>query len=196
METWKQVPILGYEKLYKISSAGRVYSVRGKTCLTPKLSTPGYYRVTLSSHGIKNTISIHRLVALAFIPNPQNKPTVNHINEIKTDNRVENLEWATIAEQNRHGTRTQRAIAHTDYKNRGIDYKQVAAHHDYSRQNMCGRKAVIVWNVLGNKPIFIGEFPSQKDASIYTEVCESKVSQCVLGQKKSCKGFSFEMAKK
>lgn len=192
MENWKQVPILEYKDLYEISNRGRVYSVRNKRCLQPKLSKTGYYRVSLSSHGIVKIVSIHRLVALAFIPNPENKPTVNHINEIKTDNRVENLEWATVAEQNVHGTRLQRAKAHTDYHAREIDYSVVAAKHDYVKLAKINSHPVKVWDVSGEESIYMGEFPSQKAASEFTGVSSSKVSQCVSGQKKSCKGYMFE----
>lgn len=188
MENWKQVPILDYKDLYEISNRGRVYSVRNKRCLQPKLSKTGYYRVSLSSHGIVKIVSIHRLVALAFIPNPENKPTVNHINEIKTDNRVENLEWATIAEQNVHGTRLKRAKAHTNYRARRIDYSVVAIKHDYSKWDMCNRKSTAVYK----DGELIGVFDSQKQAADFTNVSKGQVSQCVSGQKKSCKGYMFE----
>ena len=188
METWKQVPIDEFKTLYKISDMGRVYSVRSKKYLAPKISKAGYYRVNLANHGKNRTVSVHRLVALAFLQNPNNKPTVNHKNEIKTDNRVDNLEWATTAEQNIYGTRTARAVAHTNYTGRKIDYKKVAAHHDYSNQLMCGRKPIRVWDASGN---YIGEFPSQKAASDYTGVSKGKISQCAAGYKKSCKGYVF-----
>lgn len=106
MEIWKDVP--GYEGLYRVSDQGRVYSVRNEIVLKP-VNSVGYCVVTLSDHGKAKLAKVHRLVAMAFIPNPENKPTVNHINEIKTDNRACNLEWATVAEQNAHGTRLQRA---------------------------------------------------------------------------------------
>ena len=192
MERWRQVPIAEYKDLYEVSDRGRIYSVRSKKCLMPKISKAGYYYITLANHGKFKAMRIHRLVAMAFIPNPENKPTVNHINENKLDNRLENLEWATIAEQNIHGTRIARAVANTDYKNRGIDYKQVAAHHDYLKQNMCGRKKCKVWYISGNEPIYMGEFPSQKAAAEFTGVSQGKVSQCCLGQKKTCKGYVFE----
>ena len=66
----------------------------------------GYLVVGLKAKNGKHKIErVHRLVAMAFIPNPDKKPTVNHLNEDKTDNRVENLEWATMAEQNAYGAR-------------------------------------------------------------------------------------------
>ncbi len=156
-ELWK--PIDGYEGLYSISSMGRVKSHHSDRLLEPKKSKTGYLRVTLCKDNHPKTFSIHRLVAIAFIPNPNHKPTVNHLNEDKKDNRVENLEWATNAEQNTHGTRIARARANTDYRARGIDYYAVASKHDYSSGHMCGRKAVLVYD--GDH--LVGRFSSMRD---------------------------------
>jgi hypothetical protein len=183
---WRDCAI--FPDYYSVSSDGRVFSKRRGKCLQPKKSRTGYLRVGLACGGKVKMMSIHRLVALAFIPNPENKPTVNHINEIKTDNRVENLEWATNREQNVHGTRLKRAKAHTDYRARNIDYSAVAAKHDYSRQDMCNRKRTAVYK----DGELIGVFDTQKQAADFTQVSRGQVSQCVSGQKKYCKGYTFE----
>lgn len=107
MEIWKCIK--GYENLYEISSYGNVKSLarivyhKGKNQYYTKnefimrQSKRGdYLRVGLHKDGKCITFSVHRLVALNFIDNPNNLKTVNHINEIKTDNRVENLEWMSI----------------------------------------------------------------------------------------------------
>lgn len=108
-EIWKD--ILGYEGLYQVSNQGRVKSlernyVAGNNgirhiyehCLKPHKDTKGYFYVCLSKNGKSSCKKIHRLVAEAFIPNPENKPQVDHINGDKTLNITTNLRWATNAE--------------------------------------------------------------------------------------------------
>lgn len=187
-EIWKSVTLKEFSKVYEVSSLGRVRNIVTGRILKPKVSRVGYERVTLCNKGYKKNISIHRLVALAFIPNTENKPTVNHKNEVKSDNRVENLEWATNLEQNEYGTRKARAIAHTDWKNRGIDYKSVSKNHDYSRQDMCNRKKTIAYR----DGEVVGIFLTQKAASEACGVSRSKVSSCVTGKKKTVRGYSFK----
>ena len=84
--------IKGYEGLYAITSCGKVRSYRRKKFLCPNTSVDGYVRVGLHKNGKTKTIEIHRLVAEAYIPNPEGLPQVNHKNENPSDNNLENLE--------------------------------------------------------------------------------------------------------
>lgn len=104
-EIWKDVD--GYDGLYQVSNFGRVKSFKHKTprILKAKAHTGGYLRVELYGNGQADGRFIHRLVAQTFIPNPENKPTVNHIDGDKTNNRIENLEWATQHENNQHAVK-------------------------------------------------------------------------------------------
>ena len=106
-ETWKPITCTDNVK-YEVSSEGKVRSLKTGRILKPCYNTKGYARVDLTSANIDKTKKtrklVHRLVAQAFIPNPNNLPEVNHINEDKLDNEVENLEWLSRIDNMRHGT--------------------------------------------------------------------------------------------
>jgi hypothetical protein len=104
-EVWKDVK--GFEGLYQVSSLGNVKRLVSKRVLAERfigssIDRYGYVKRVLSKYGKNHCFTEHRLVATAFLENLQNKLTVNHINGIKTDNRVENLEWNTTLENKQH----------------------------------------------------------------------------------------------
>lgn len=111
-EIWKDIP--NYEGIYQISNVGRVKRLERKSrnghcnvtykelIFKNQLNKDGYVELSFRKNLLQKHVLVHRLVAISFIPNPENKKTVNHKNGIKTDNRVENLEWATQKENTQH----------------------------------------------------------------------------------------------
>lgn len=106
--------IKGYEGLYQVSNYGRVRSLvdcnaqTRELILKARMNRCGYLAITLHKNAKMKTYSIHRLVAEAFIPNPDGLPCVNHIDEDKTNNRADNLEWCTAKYNCNYGTRNKR----------------------------------------------------------------------------------------
>ena len=101
---WKDV--VGYEGLYEVSSEGEVRNFKTKLVRKPFKHRGKWLKVTLFKNNTGRHWRIHRLVATAFIPNPLNKPEINHINLQKDDNRVANLEWVTGEENRKHYAKT------------------------------------------------------------------------------------------
>ena len=100
------IPIIGFEKYYEVSNLGRVKSIRNNIIKKTFLDKDGYERITLTVKQIRYSKIVHRLVALNFISN-NNNLVVNHINGIKTDNKVTNLELVTILENNLHAIKNK-----------------------------------------------------------------------------------------
>lgn len=116
MEIWKKV--VGFEEQYEISNIGNLRSIDrlvdhykgGKrlykgTDKNLRLNKDGYFRCNLKNEGKRYDFTIHRLVAIAFLEKPKGKDIINHINGIKTDNRVENLEWCNESENSIHAVK-------------------------------------------------------------------------------------------
>ena len=111
---WKAIP--GYEGYYEVSTEGEIRSldryVNNRNSFVVgrimhlSMGPSGYLQVGLCKNGKRKNFKVHKIVAKVFIPNPDNKPYVNHINGIKTDNRKENLEWVTAQENTDHAIRT------------------------------------------------------------------------------------------
>ena len=162
IEIWKDIK--DYEGLYQVSNLGRVkrlisYHCKKERILTPVTQKSGYNVVSLCG----KIYLVHRLVAKAFIPNPHNYPTVDHINRIKTDNRVENLRWADRKMQSDNSDRTNRE-----------PQKKVLSKPVYQyTKNMT----------------FIDEYPSIWEASRQTGVNQSSIGRCCMGKRKSAGGY-------
>lgn len=138
IEEWKDIE--GYEGLYQVSNLGRVKRSKGKYMKSERIlrlfiNTPGYLQVMLCKNNKCKKFTVHRLVAEAFIPNHENKPQVNHIDEDKTNNMVSNLEWMTAKENVNHGTRNERSSK----KIKAIDIAN-GEWNDYKSISECARE--------------------------------------------------------
>lgn len=101
MEEWKSIECLNGR--YEVSNTGRIRNKKGQE-LKPHIGKTGYYEVSLTDEsGYRKPYKMHRLVAMAFIDNPDNLPCINHKDETRTNNRVENLEWCTVKYNNNYG---------------------------------------------------------------------------------------------
>ena len=189
IEIWRTAVYDGeiYEELYKVSNWGRILSLNynhtGKPGLmNPGKDTNGYSMVILWKNGEPKTIKVHRLVAQTFLPNPENKPCINHKiegDEGKTINMVffnedgtidkerTTIEWATYKENNDYGTRTERAAK--------------------ARINGKKSKKVLQFTLDGE---FVREWESTMECG-RNGFCQSHVAACCRGERKSHKGFRW-----
>jgi len=154
-EIWRDV--IGYEGLYQVSNLGNVKSLNYRYQKTERIIKPrdagrGYYKVMLYKDCKHEERLVHRLVAQAFVPNPENKHHVHHLDGIRNNNRADNLQWVTGSE---HGI---------------IDGRG-------DRLNM--RRPVCQFDLKGN---LIAEFPSAWEAQRQTGIWQQNISHCCLGK--------------
>ena len=147
-EVWK--PIKGYEGLYEISNLGRVKSLNYKGSGKGKIlknieHSNGYLIVGLAKNGKRKQFYVHKLVAEAFIPNPENKPEVDHINTIRDDNKVENLCWVTKKE-NMNNPLTKETMSKSHM---GENHHMYGKHHSEETKNKMGESHK---GKINNKP--------------------------------------------
>ena len=171
---WKD--IVGYEGLYQISNRGEVKKLKNNYILKKTLGNRGYYQLSLTKNGDRHTIRIHRLVAEAFIPNPLNLPQINHKDECKTNNYVDNLEWCTQAYNLDYKNGQKRRAKARNYedisKMRSNKMSKEVAQMDYDGT------VVAVW-----KNAYIAEKHGYN---------QSVINQCCLGKKETHKGYIWE----
>lgn len=174
-------PIPGYEGLYSIDMRGNVYSHRTNRVLSTKTDRGGYLAVTLYGPDGPKTRRVHRLVAMAYIENPHGKKTVDHINRIRTDNRVENLRWATSKEQ---------------MKNVDIEKRKAANHKGCIRAAEARSRAVQARDPEDHN-VILARFRSSCEASrqLFGDASKnSLINRCARGQVSRAYGYLWTFA--
>lgn len=185
MEEWR--PIKDYEGLYEVSNLGRVksldrmivYSNGKKVRIKERILKPsqhkGYFHVILSKDNIPKTFKIHRLVAIAFIPNPDNKPEVDHIIPISMGgtNEVNNLRWVTSLENmNNNKTKENLSKNHADFK---------------GENSVRYGKGNPIYCIELSK-----EFSNMMEAERQTGISNSNISECCRGKRKTAGGYHWK----
>ena len=166
-EEWK--PNTGYEGLYEASNTGKIKSFqRGKArILSLCKNSQGYLQVVLRKDKAVKSLYVHRLVASAFMPNPNNKPEVNHIDGNKANNNINNLEWVTRKENASHAVK-------------------MGLYNKRTKRHSC---PVIVFDMDGN---FVGKFPSQTMAGKCLGIGDSRISKALCEKSGIVCGYRFE----
>lgn len=193
-EIWK--PVKGFEKYYEVSNMGNVRSIdrvvkrgrfyvkRESRLLSVNISngTHGYVFLNLNLNGKAYPKRVHRLVAEAFIPNPDNRPCVDHINTIRSDNRVENLRWVTYKENANNPITYRKCLQNTytkDATRKALD----------TRKNKGGKKAPKTVYQFEKKGNFIGEYYSCAEAARKTGIDHSSIIDVCNGKAMTAGGY-------
>lgn len=166
MEQWKTIEFRG--RLFEVSTLGNLKNPKTGKKLSTHKNSSGY-----QVHTKDKAYILHRLVAFAFIPNPENKQFVNHKNGIKSDNTVENLEWVTRSENERHSIHVLGNKRNTSGLLKAI-------------RNGLNRKKVDVFK----DGVFVGQFVSCKEASIFAGVSQSSINSHLHGRTRTFKGYT------
>ena len=161
MERWSQIPNMHYS----ISSEGRVRNDETNKMKSMDATSDGYHKVDLYSNGKRTSVRVHRLVAEAFIPNPNELPQINHIDGNKENNNVKNLEWVNNSQNMIHAYRTGLATPHPTYGMRG------------HKNPNGGRKGIPIFCVETNQT-----FSSAAEAERITGISDSCICDCLKGK--------------
>lgn len=178
MDLWKDIP--NFEGLYQANTNGEIRSFYTNIILKQEISKNGYCKVMLCKNKQRKLLSVHRIIARTFLKNYDEKLQVNHINGIKTDNRVENLEMVTAKENMIHSFKNKLQKPKTG--------EEHPLYKKYGKENKTSKK-VVQYDMNNN---FIKIWDSIMDVERVLGINNSNISSCCNGNKKSAGGFKWE----
>lgn len=180
-EIWKDIE--GYEGLYQVSNLGNVRSLNWRKIgkvknLYLKKQNRGYLHVELTKDGVRKAVTVHRLVATAFLPNPLNLPVINHIDENKENNRVDNLEWCT----SNHNMMCY-------YKNHGWNVKE-----PYNGKRRNGKRLHLQIEQFSKDGELIAKWENSVQIKAEKGWSDWSISECCRGNRKTAYGYIWRYA--
>ena len=183
VESWKEIK--GFSGKYSVSNTGKIMSHITNKILKPTFSNTGYTHVQLYNDSGSKVLLIHRIVAEAFIDNPENKPEVNHIDGIKSHNSVDNLEWVTTIENYQHAIRIGLRKAS---KKPPKKPKQAKTDIIDTNQHL-QRRQIAQYTYLGD---LVKVWPSVSEAARQLGACSTSISSCLTGRYKTSSGYLWK----
>lgn len=195
---WKDID--GFDGAYQINENGEVYSHKTHKILKNVIGTHGYYLIYLTAQGGKTVVKqIHRLLALAFIPNPENKPCIDHIDGNRKNNSLSNLRWCTVKENNNNPVFKERCsksklgtkLSKEAIRKRYETWVRNGRHVNRSLNN--GKSKRVVQYDLNMNQVNI--FPSLMEVFRHFGYNPSNVGNCCNGKKKTAYGYIWKYVK-
>lgn len=192
IEYWKFIP--GYEGKYQVSNKGRVKNVATGKILNPELTTKGYYRVKLCDNGVKKRFLLHRLVAIVFVPNPNNYPIVNHKDLNPKNCCADNLEWCDYRYNNSYDNAYNKRV---EARKKNGTYTVTEETRKKIRKALLGKHSATSKNIiqLSKDGDFVSSFVSMRDASIKTGVCYTSITQVCKNERETAGGYKWKYVK-
>lgn len=180
-EDWKKIDEFDW---CLISTDGKCYSTKTKKLLKPQKYSNDYWFYAFKVGEEQFTRSIHRLVATAFIPNPENKPCVGHKDCDRSNNCVENLYWCTYPENNNHPLTRQRMSE----GQKNSEKARNASIENFKKASLSNQKCVYKYSLDG---VFIEKYNSVKEAAEKNGCFPQNISRCCKGRRNTCKGYKW-----